>query len=79
MLILCNYDTCYHSFYEFSPLVYHFTKVHIYTLFRINYVLYGCVIFCKVKQIEINHFPSITLTLLDVLKNKFQEENVRMI
>ena len=30
MLILCEYDSCYHCFYEFSPLVCHFTKVHIY-------------------------------------------------
>ena len=45
MLILYNYDVCYHSFYEFSPLVCHSTKVHIYALFRVNYVLYGCLIF----------------------------------
>ena len=30
MLILCNYDACYLNFYEFSPLVCHYTKVHIY-------------------------------------------------
>ena len=49
MLILCNYDACYHSFYEFSPLVCHFIKDHIYALFRVNYVIYGCLIFYKVK------------------------------
>ena len=48
-LILCDYDACYHSFYEFSPLVCHSTKVHVYALFRVNYVLYGCLIFYKVK------------------------------
>ena len=56
MLILCDYDACYHIFYEFSQLVCHFTKVHIYALFRVNDVLYGCSIFCKVKEIEINYF-----------------------
>ena len=30
MLILCNYDACYRNFHEFSPLVCHYTKVHIY-------------------------------------------------
>ena len=30
ILILCDYDACYHIFYEFSPLICHFTKVHIY-------------------------------------------------
>ena len=40
MLILCEYNACYHSFYEFSPLVCYFTKVHNYALFRDNYVLY---------------------------------------
>ena len=30
MLILCEYDACYHNFYEFSLLVCHYTKVHIY-------------------------------------------------
>ena len=49
MLILYDYDACYHSFYKFSPLVCHFTKVHIYTLFRVNYVLYGGLIFFKIK------------------------------
>ena len=49
MLILCDYDARYHSFYEFSPLVCHYTKVHIHALFRVNYVLYGCLVFCKVK------------------------------
>ena len=49
MLILRDYGACHHSFYEFSPLVCHFTKVHIYALFRVNYVLYEFLIFCKVK------------------------------
>ena len=44
-LLLCNYDACYHSFYEFSLLVCHSTKVHVYALFRVNYVLYECLIF----------------------------------
>ena len=35
--------------------------------------------FFQVKLIEINYFSWITLTLVDVLKNKFQEENVMMI
>ena len=52
MLILCEYNACYHSFYEFSPLVCHSTKVHIYALFRVTYVLYRCLIFDKV-----NYFP----------------------
>ena len=30
MLILCNYDACYHSFMEFSLLACHFTQVHIF-------------------------------------------------
>ena len=49
MLIFCKYNACYHSFHEFSLLVCHFTIVHIYALFRANYVLYGCLIFYKVK------------------------------
>ena len=49
MLILGDYDACYHSFYEFSPLVCHYTKVHVYALFRVNYVLDECLIFCKIK------------------------------
>ena len=49
MLILCDYDAFYHSFYEFSPLVCHSTKVHIFELIRVNYVLYECLIFYKVK------------------------------
>ena len=40
---------CYYKFYEFSPLVCHSTKVHVYALFKVNYVLYGCLIFYKVK------------------------------
>ena len=39
MLILCEYDASYHSFYEFSPLVCHSTKVHIHAKIRVNYVL----------------------------------------
>ena len=49
MLIFGDYDACYHSFYEFSPLVYHSTKVHVYALFRVNYVLYDCLIFYKIQ------------------------------
>ena len=51
MLILCDYDACYHSFYEFSPLVCHFTKVHIYVLFRVNYVLYEGLIFSRLNNL----------------------------
>ena len=40
MLILCNYDACYHSFMKFSPLACHFTKVHIFSLFKVIYVLH---------------------------------------
>ena len=39
MFILGDYDACNHNFYEFSPLVCHFTKVHVYALSRVNYVL----------------------------------------
>ena len=56
MLILCEYNACYHSFYEFSPLVCHFIKVHIYTLFRVNYVLYECLIFCKIELTKLINF-----------------------
>ena len=66
MLILCNYDACYHSFYEFSPLVCHSTKVQVYALFWVNYVLYECLIFYKVKYIEINY---LTLIFVDDLKD----------
>ena len=69
MLILCKYNACYHSFYEFSPLVWHFTKVHIYALFRDNYVPYWWLIFYKVELIEINYFPWFILTLEDDLKD----------
>ena len=55
MLILCDFDARYPSFYEFSPLVCHSTKVHVYALFTVNYVLYECLIFNKVKLIEINY------------------------
>ena len=51
MLILCDYNSCYHSFYEFSPLVCHFTKVHIYALFRVNYVLYEGLIFSRLNNL----------------------------
>ena len=40
MLTLCNYDACYHSFMKFFPLACHFTKFHIFALFRVNYVFY---------------------------------------
>ena len=66
-------------FYEISPLVCHFIKVHVYTLFRVNYALYEYIIFFKIKFKKINHFLLITLSLVDVLKNKSQEENVRII
>ena len=66
MLILGDHDACYHSFYEFSPLVCHFTKVHIDALFRVNYVFDECLIFYKIKQIEINY---LILTLVDDLKD----------
>ena len=42
-------------------------------------MLYWLLIFYKVKLIEVNLFPWITLTLVDVLKDKFQDENVTMI
>ena len=49
MLILGDYDACYHRFYEFSPLVCYSTKVHVYALFRVNYVLFNFLIFYKIK------------------------------
>ena len=49
MLILYDYDACYHSVYEFSLLACHSTKVNVYALFRVNYVLYECLILYKVK------------------------------
>ena len=39
ILILCEYDACYHTFSEFSPLVCHFTKVDIYAQIRDNFML----------------------------------------
>ena len=38
MLILCNYDACYHSLMNFLHWYVIFTKVHIVKLFRANYV-----------------------------------------
>ena len=40
MLNLCNYDACYHSFMTFSSLACHFTKVHIFVVFKVNYIFY---------------------------------------
>ena len=42
------------------------TKVHDYALFRVNDVFYECLIFYKVKKIEINY---LTLTLIDDFKD----------
>ena len=44
----------------------HYTKVHVYALFRVNYVLDECLIFYKIKEIEINY---LILTLVDDLKD----------
>ena len=57
MLVLCNYDACYHSFHNF--LYWHaiLLKSTFLYLSRVNYVFYWCLTFCKVKQLEINHFP----------------------
>ena len=55
MLILYDYDACYHSFHEFSSLVCHSTKVHINALIKVNSMLYAC-------ESLINY---LTLTLVD--------------
>ena len=66
MPIFCEYNACYHSSYEFSPLVCYYTKVHIYTLFSVYYVLDECLIFYNIKKMEINY---LILTLVDDLKD----------
>ena len=66
MFILGDYDACYHSLYEFSPLVCHSTKVHVYALFRVNCVLDELLVFYRIKSIEINY---LVLTLVDDLKD----------
>ena len=40
MLIVCNYDACYHSFINFPHWHAILLKFIFFTLFRVNYVFY---------------------------------------
>ena len=76
MLNLCNYDAYYHSVMTFSPLEWHFTKVHILALFRVNYVLYWCLTLSSSKNLKLTIL--LELNFQDFsgwLKKRLEKEN----
>ena len=65
MLILCNYDACYHSFINFLYWYVILLKSICFALFRVNYVFMDVRPFTKSNKWKLIIFLDFILTLVD--------------